>query len=452
MILLLLDTTNRTIIALMVMLILSLVAGAGCQTTTSAVSGNQNAPTAIATPTSRVTRTPTLQITPTPTVQADTPITLTFWTVEPVSSLAPGDLGEFFRNGIRAFERTNPDVKVEVFIKKASGKGGVIDFLRTSKEVAPSVLPDVAIMNATDLTQALNGGLVQRLDGKLDRSIVQDLLPAARRMGTVNDVLIGVPLGIDMQHTVYNTLTFTSTMVTWTDVLSQDRKFVFPAKGVNGLVNDATLSQYFSAGGDLLDDQGAPKIDDRVLQDVLRFYQQALENNIIDPSILEASTTEELWPIYLEGQASVAQISVRQYLTDRDLLTSTAYGPLPMQNITDTPLGVTHGWVLVLVTDDIARQKSALRLMEFFLSTTRNATWNQMNNSIPVRDSAYRQLAGDDPYWQFLTEQLNAARPEPRFLEYDRIGRILQQAVEQVIRGEATPEEATITAIDALTQ
>jgi len=109
-----------------------------------------------------------------------------------------------------------------------------------------------------------------------------------------------------------------------------------------------------------------------------------------------------------------------------------------------------HGWVLVLVTEDIARQDMALELMEHFLSTTQNANWNGINKSIPIRDTAYRQLAGDDPYWQFLSEQLNTAQPEPRIAEYDRIGRIMQQAVEQVIRNEATPEEATLTAIDAL--
>ena len=67
-------------------------------------------------------------------------------------------------------------------------------------------------MNATDLNQAFSEGLIQPLDGRLDRSIVQDLLPAARRMGTVDDRLVGVPLGLEMEHIVYNTLVFTATV------------------------------------------------------------------------------------------------------------------------------------------------------------------------------------------------------------------------------------------------
>lgn len=407
------------------------------------------------TPTIRPSRIPTAGIVlpPTPTSTPDgTPVTLTFWTVEEVSPLREDEAGNFLRTSLRLFERENPDVRVNLLVKKSSGKGGVLDFLRTSHDVAPSVLPDVVIMNATDLEQAYAGNLLQPLDGRLDRSIVQDLLPAARRIGTVKDRLAGVPIGLDMEHTVYNTGVFTETPVLWTQVISKNSTYLFPAKGVNGLVNDFTLAQYFSAGGDLLNDEGAPKIDDKALINVLQFYQTALQNQIIDQSLLEAGTTEELWPRYLAEEAGIAQISVRQYLLDREGFESTTFAPLPVQDEANVPVNIMHGWVLVLITDDVGRQDAALRLIESFLSTANNATWNRINKSIPTRDTAYQQLATDDPYWTFLIDQLNIARPEPRFPEYDRIGRIIQQTVEQVIREEATPEEAAATAIDALAQ
>jgi maltose-binding protein MalE len=271
-------------------------------------------------------------------------------------------------------------------------------------------------------------------------------------MGTVDEKLMGVPIGLEMEHTVYNTNVFTETPLLWQDVLSKNTTYLFPAKGINGLVNDVTLSQYFSTGGEFLNDQGVARISERVFRDVLGFYQQSRENGIIDASVLEAATTEELWPIYTEGGAGLAQISVRQYLADREALTNNSFSPLPVLSRSNTPVPVMHGWVLVLTTPEVGRQDAALRLIETFLSTSNNADWNRINKSIPVRDTAYQQLAGDDPYWIFLTNQLNTARPEPRFPQYDRIGRIMQQAVEQVIRGEATADEATNTAIDALAQ
>ncbi|RME98523.1 MAG: extracellular solute-binding protein [Chloroflexi bacterium] len=415
--------------------------------------GQDSAPTPPPTPLPAVNTpragTPVLESTVTPEEET---LTLTVWTVEAVSPMAGEEAARFFEQTVQDFELANPNIDVKVFLKKPTGKGGVLDFLRTSKKAAPAVLPDVVVMQATDLNQAFGERLIQPLDGKLDRSIVQDLLPASRRVGTVNEKLAGVPLGIEMEHTVYNTGVFTGTPIYWGHVLGKNTRYLFPAKGVNGLVNDVTLAQYFSAGGELVDQEGTPKIDDRALNAVLTFYEQARSNATIDLSSLEAGTTEELWPEYLAGRAGIAQLSVSQYLTDRGLLNSTQPSALPVEDAGKTPSGIMHAWVLTLVTDNIDRQDAALRLLETFLDTENNATWNEINKSIPVRDSSYQLLAGDDPYWLFLTEQLNTARPEPRFTGYDRVGRILQQAVEQVIGGEATAAEATNTAVDAFTQ
>jgi ABC-type glycerol-3-phosphate transport system substrate-binding protein len=427
----------------------------GCQSSISTAEANRTPSAIEATGTTLLPQesVATTSPAPTPTLfSASSPITLTFWTVEPVSSLASGEPGNIFQNSLRIFERNNPDIRVNTLVKKASGKGGVLDFLRMAREVAPSILPDVVVIAASDLDQAYSDKLIQPLDGRLDRSIVQDLLPAARRMGAVDDTLAGVPLGIELEHTVYNTRIFTTTPILWTNVLSRNVRYLFPAKGVSGLINDATLAQYFSAGGQFLNDQGKLRVDERALREVLDFYQRARESGTITPVILGAETVEELWPFYLEGQAGVAQISVRQYLTDRELLSASEFAPVLVRDQTDTPVSVIHGWLLVLVTADVRRQDAALRLIESFLSTSNNANWNRANKSIPTRDTSYQQLADTDPYWLFLTDQLNAARPAPRFAGYDRIGRIFQQVIEEVIRGEATSEEATATIIDALTQ
>lgn len=447
-----LNSHFSTILVLLTGLVIFL--NTGCQTFTAEPDQDSSAPAAEATATPRPRQT-SVAASPTATATSmpeDNSITLTFWTIETISPEAEGEAGDFIRNSLRAFERNNPDLEVEVQLKKATGKGGIVDFLRTAKGVAPSVLPDLVIMNSKELNPAFSENLIQPLDGRLDRSIVQDLLPAARRLGTVDQKLAGVPLGIEMEHLVYNTLVYTGTPILWTDVLSKETPYLFPARGVNGLVNDATLSQYFSAGGALLDDQDAPKIDEGILRTVLEFYHRGVTNTIIDPAILTASTTEDIWPSYLEGQAGLSQVSTSQYLTDRELLNDTLYAPIPVQTENNTPVAVTHGWAMALVTNDPNRQKAALSLIEWFLATNNNATWNDINKSIPTRDSAFQQLAGDDPYWVFLTEQLNNARPHPDFPGYDQIGRILQQAVQQVISGDATPEEATATAIDAFTQ
>jgi maltose-binding protein MalE len=46
---------------------------------------------------------------------------------------------------------------------------------------------------------------------------------------------------------------------------------------------------------------------------------------------------------------------------------------------------------------------------------------------------------------------LEVAVPPPSFPEYDQLGRVLQQAVIEVLSEEATPEEAADAALDAIT-
>ena len=433
----------------------------GCQSSALLIDGvGPNAEAAEATPapiqTSTLLPRPT-DGSPTPAVTEepeDQSHTLIFWTVEPVSSEAEGEPGNQIDNSLRLFRRNNPDIMVEVLIKKPSGKGGVLDFLRTARDVAPTILPDVAVMNAADLSQAYADGLIQPLDGRLDRSIVQDLLPVARRVGTIEEQLLGVPLGLELEHTVYNEAIFETPPLLWRDIFTANTTYLFPAQGVNGLVNDSTLAQYYSVGGKLLDAEGTPTFDEASLRSVLEIYQQAVENKTINPVILEASTANDLWPRFVDREAGIAQITVRRYLADRDLVGNTNFTSLPVQDIQNTPVLITHGWVLVLIADaeNLQQQSAALQLMEWFMSTSNNAVWNEANGSIPTRDSSYQQVAQGDPYWEFLAGQLNVAQPEPGFAGYDRLGRIFQQAVAQVISGQATAEEATATAIDALTQ
>ena len=420
----------------------------GCQATTPITQLLPNTPTLAITPTLLP---PTTTPSPTPTPEAVK--TLTLWTVEEVSAQAEGDTGNLFRAILRNFEYQYKDVKVDIILKKPSGKGGMLDFLRTAKEVAPTTLPDIAIINAVDLEQAhLNGSIVP-LDGRLDRAIAQDLLPAARKIGTIDGQLLGVPLGLEMQHLIYNTKTLTTPPLLWSDILTDKVKFAFQAKGINGLVNSATLSQYFSAGGRLVNEQGLPKIDGAVLQTVLQIYQQALDKKVIDNALLEANLLEDVWPLYVDGQVNVAQVSVGQYLTNIITLSNTSFTRLPTQTSNDIPIAITRGWVVVLVTEDVNRQKIALNLLEWFLATNNNTNWNKTNYSIPTTTSAYQQISVDNPaYWQFLNEQLNTAIPQPSFSGYDQIGRILQQAVQEVLSGESTPEKAAAAAVDALTK
>lgn len=376
-------------------------------------------------------------------------INLELWTVEVASPDAEGEAGRAFGNGLQVFAATYPDVAVSVALKNPSGKGSVLDYLRTASQVAPSVLPDLVVLNTVDLAQAARAGLVVPLDELVSPALSNDLLPAARAAGTVDERLVGIPFEMDVEHLVYNTNKVSSAPISWTNILSANTTYAFPAKGRNGLANDAFLIQYLALGGRLQDDEGQPTLDEQPLRTVLSYYRRGTEMDVITPSALEIGATDDIWPTYIAAQIGIAHVTSHQFLTDREVLHASEFADIPTQD--GTPLTISRGRALAIVTHDPARQAMAVRLIEWIMAPDNNATWNRAAAYIPTRYAAFTMIEGSDPYWTFLQRQLEFAVPPPAFTGYDQIGRVLQQAVVEVLSNEATPEEATAAAIDAIT-
>lgn len=397
------------------------------------------------------TVTPTAVATKPPNTAADTittlpqpdVITLTLWTIERFSYQ-----DELFSQQLANFEQNNPNIKVNVLLKRTSGQASALNFLRVAQPVAPSILPDVVVLSTSDLPQAWRNKLIQPLDGLLDRTIVQDLLPAALKLGTVDDNLAGVPFELDTLHMVYNAGKVITTPVLWNDVIDNVSSYQFPAGGQNGLLNDSLLVQYLSAGAELTDDQGNPIIDEPALLALLNYYQDLLNNGIITPKILNASSPEDLWDGYLAGLVAMVHINAHQYLSDRRLLTNARVAPIPSQNGEVTTVG--RGLAFVLVAGDPIRQNAALKLIENFMQTETNAAWAVRSATIPTRQTSFDLVAEEDLYWAFLGDYLQFTQPPPSFAGYDQLSRILLIAIQQVIKGETTPDEAVKMAVQDL--
>jgi len=384
----------------------------------------------------------------TTTPESELPAHLTLWTVKSVSPDAEGDAGEVFGNGLTAFENTYPDVQILVVLKNDTGKGSVSDYLRTASQAAPHVLPDLVVLNMVDLAQVARTGAIVPLDGLLSPSLIDDLLPGARAAGIVDGQLMGVPFEMDVEHLIYNTNKVTSTPIDWTDVISANSTYVFPAKGTNGLVNDAFLIQYLALGGRLQDDEGRPFLDEQALRAALEYYRQGVEESVIPPEILTIGSTDEIWPEYVAAQVGMAHASGHRFLSDKSVLHNTDFTSIPTHD--GAPLTISHGRALAIVTHDPDRQATASGLIEWLMEPDNNVAWSRATLYLPTRYAAFNLIVDEDPYWSFLQYQLEIAVPSPSFSEYNQIGRVLQQAVIEVIGEEATPEEAAAAAVDAI--
>ena len=375
------------------------------------------------------------------------PMQVTLWTVESVSPQAEGEVGEAFANGIRAFESRHPNVSVAVKIKNDSGKGSVLDYLRTASSVAPSVLPDVVVLDTADLATAARAGVLVALDDRLAPGLINDLLPGARMAGTFEGQLVGMPFEADIEHIAYDTAKIAEAPLTWQDVLSATTTYRFPAKGRNGLVNDSFLIQYFALGGRLLDDEGMPALDEAALTAVLEYYRLGVVSGVIPADVLTAASADDLWPGFVSGDTGIVHVRARRFIQERSALRTGQYADVPTQK--GEPLTILRGRALAITSRDTAQVAAAVSLIEWLMEPNNAVAWHRITATLPTRHETLQRM-GDDPYWDFLRRALETAVPAPSFPQYDQIGRVLQQAVMEVIGGDSTPEEAAAAALDVI--
>jgi len=392
--------------------------------------------------------TPSVPPTPSPPTAVSSTITLTLWTTEAFFPDEDSDSGQILAQQCQAFEAAHPNVTLEYVLKKPYGKGGMLDFLSTARAVAPTVLPDLAILDTIELDEAAEAGLIQPLDDLVSGEVQQDLFPFALR--SYDDQLVGLQFEADVEHLIYNTNKIDSPPMTWREVLSDSMAYIFPAGGEGGLVNDSFLIQYLAMGGQLLGESGKPALDKDALVEVLQFYADGLEAGAIPPSVLEYADLDDCWVVYVSAQAALSNVSSDKYLADRGVLKNTSFAAIPTRD--GNVVTLSKGWALAIVTEDSSRQAAAAQLIEWLLEPENNANWNRAAGHLPTRQTAFDHLGTEDQYFPFARQQLKSVYPRPMAAAYDKIGRALQRAVQDVLQGEVSPEEATEAVIAVVEQ
>jgi len=374
-------------------------------------------------------------------------ITLTIWTTEAFSPTRVVTSGLILAQEAASFEEAHPDTQLHFIVKKPYGKGGILDFLLNTQAVVPQLLPDLVMIDIDELHTATQAGLAQPLEELLPPDLVSDLYPFARDGATYDGHLYGLQIQADLEHLAYDTGKMAVPPSSWPGVLSNPGPYIFPAGGQAGLVNDAFLIQYLALRPwPVKDNPDAPFLDADSLTAVLQYYQDGASRGIFPADILDYHTTGESWRDYLEGQAAMTHVSAHQYLEERDLSPSSAAASIPAIN--GGAPAISQGWGLVLVATEPARQAAAIDWMVRLLSPETNAALNRATDYLPTRQAALVQWDRGDSYTPFAHQQLQTVQPRPSIPNFALTAGVLQQAVEEVLTGSATPEEAASQAIE----
>jgi len=388
--------------------------------------------------------------TPTPTLEAQPLITtLRLWLPEELDPYGEAPGMNLLAQQLADFGAAHPGLQVEITVKKAHGRGGLLDFLRTARDAAPSVLPDLVVLDATELKTAAGSGLIQPLDPLLPPVTLDDRLPFAAELGSVDEQTFGLVVGADMQHLAYRPTALASPPVSWTQVISPPISFLFPAGASDGQVNDATLIQYLAAGGALADSAGGPWLDENVLVSVLGFYSDCVGAGAISPpTVLDITDADQAWERFRAGEGMITVVRAHRYWLETD----DAVAPAAIPTRDGRPFSLARGWVIALVTAEPARQAQALTLLDWLIAAERSAQWTQAAGYLPGTRGALRLWDVSEGERAVLRSLLESAVAAPRLETLADVGPAMQEAVEEVLGGRATPQQAAADAVESLGQ
>ena len=343
----------------------------------------------------------------------------------------------------RLFEQTYPNVFLTLVNKAERGQAGLFNYLRSAQQVAPSIMPDVVILGSDELWQAADLGLIQPIN-PADLENIDDFYPFALDAVTYNQTLYGVPVSADVLHLVqdrnYGGEEADSLPLLASDVVSGTVPFIFAANQREPSQNLFLLLQYVASGG-VLNEEGTLTEPD-ALGEVFRWLADARAVQIVPDTVLDFSSEDAVWAAFVEGDAGLAAVNARYYLSQREILENTGFGPIP--TLDGAPATVAQTWAFAILTPDPERQALVLELIQEMLDPDVLGPLNQYNHRLPTRRSAFQAWADSHPYYQFLDSQLNLATAIPNGKAFADLAQRMQRAELDVLSGTVLPSDALL--------
>lgn len=392
---------------------------------------------------------PTQQNTPeaiAPVVITDTTRVLRVWvppSIVPTTEAGTAVLQEQINN----YALTQTDLDIILETKVVSGQGGILSYLRTGRNIAPEILPDLIAIPAEQLSTVSADGLIYPLNGLIEQDSIESLYPAAQTFAMSNDIIAGYPFALTrLTHFAYNTTTISQTISTeWDNLtLSGNSSIGIPLAGREGGV--FVLQLYQDAGGSLVNEAGQLSLQSDALAFALTKLRDSAENNQLNVTISQGSSVNEMWDAYNSNRADIILTTAESYLIQPELGTTAVS---PVSGITDALTPTVFGWAWAISTPNNSQQLLATELLTHLTTNESLSVWSQQNNILPANPESLAQWTINESYQTFLQIQLTSAEAIPPNATLEILN-LLQVAALQVISGDVSPQSAAETAASSL--
>jgi len=402
---------------------ISLFLLAGCANISSLLSTPEPATASTSTPAPVTTSTPTSTPTPAP----GGPRKLRIWVPPQFDPAAETPAGALLQERLDEFVARRPGLQIEVRVKAEN----MLNPLARTRAAAPAIMPDLVALSRTDLEMIAAQGLLHPLDGLTTLLDDPDWYPYAQQMAHIQNTAFGLPFAGDALALVG----YANPLPGSWENLPEETLFIFPAADPQALFN---LSLYLSMGGELVDDQGLPTVDEVVLAKVLSIYVTSEEEEtFLSSMVTEYQSDEQAWNAFLEQRGNLTVSWASNYL--RDQTPGLTLASIPGLEVGQYTLATGWSWTLAGSNPD--NQALAVELAEFLSDSVFLAEWTQAAGYLPTRPTALSSWS-DAGYKLGLTQTAESAHLIPSQELLTVVGPLFAEATISVIKGEQLPAEA----------
>lgn len=397
----------------------------------------QSPPAATPSPTSPTALPATPDTTPT------VPLRLMLWLPASLAPERTTSAGSMLVDRLAQFEESHPGITIQIRVKADSGTAGLLETLIAAAAAAPAALPDAALLDPVGLTTAALKGLIVPLEGIVAVASEPEWYAHAVEAARVDGVAYGLPVGAEAQVWAYRTDAYESAPLSWSNVLSGPVPVLLPAADPTA---SFTLAQLLAARVRLYDNSGRPMIDQPALVDILSFYHAARSAGVLPLSARQYASAADSWRVFKEGRALAAEARLRPFLLEANPAIHAAM-PLPTRD--GAGISLVWNWSWAVVTRDPARQQVVAELINWLSKPEFLAAWTRAAGLLPSTPaSLQRWPAGSES--SLASRLATAAVCVPSAETIGIFGPPLQQAVQAVLSGQSSPEEAARAAAQAV--
>ena len=374
---------------------------------------------------------------------------------EVVKIFIPGYEDELWKglydSSINDFEGDNPNIDVQVIPAGWDEANSKLVSLIQANEA-----PDVIITGSRSLRQFAEMGAIEKLDTYMTDSFKEERVENVLNTANINGSQYGIPLAFSSRALYYRKDLIKTPPKTWDELLSTAEQitkdnpeiygFAIPSDITSG--TDELFNFIYQNGGSATDNDGNIKLATKENIETLEFLKQFNDKKIIPDPVATARSDQA--KMFQNGTLAMF-ISGPWEKDTLDSSSETApYG------VTLLPAGIKMGETLVTDSFSISSQsknkENAWKLIEYMGQYKYQNAYDESIGFFPILKAEEQEERYTTEFLSPFKEMIQYGVPEPQVPVWDTFNSEFIKAVQKVMTGNATAEEALTSAEKELTE